>query len=350
MKPIKSDERGVVAIIVAVLLMTVLSLIVLATSQNSTREQRETIDRQLSDQAFYNAETGINDVANYLYTTRNDPSVPTFKDTCADVPALSRDIDGAGGPNKYTCVQYDKAPKTIQYDKLSTSEPKVVPILTVSDNPARTATNLVSLTISWDDAGNRDNTISGACNFTDGATEFPNNCTYAGIRAEIVSPAETRDLIKDRAFSVYALPGTGAPASVSVAGVAYPDSQGIYKAASCNGAAGTRRCSITINDINRNSLVLTLRSLYQPANVTISGRDSANNELRFKDSQVMIDSTGRSSDILRRVQVRIPGSSQYNYPGFALQTKDSICKVYNVIRDDASERVESDNTAACPIN
>lgn len=82
MKPIKSDERGVVAIIVAVLLMTVLSLIVLATSQNSTREQRETIDRQLSDQAFYNAETGINDVANYLYTTRNDPSVPTTRYLC----------------------------------------------------------------------------------------------------------------------------------------------------------------------------------------------------------------------------------------------------------------------------
>lgn len=73
---IRSNQEGIVAIIVAVILTVLMSLIILAISQNANREQRQALDRQLSDQAFYNAESGVNDLANYLY--KNIATVPAI--------------------------------------------------------------------------------------------------------------------------------------------------------------------------------------------------------------------------------------------------------------------------------
>ena len=113
---LRTNQEGIVAVIVAVILMLILSLIVLAVSQNATREQRQALDRQLSEQAFYNAESGINDAANYLYAHRNDAAVPALKPDCTPLPGVNANIDGTNGINKYTCIQYNRIPKSIIYD------------------------------------------------------------------------------------------------------------------------------------------------------------------------------------------------------------------------------------------
>ncbi len=342
---LNSNENGMAAIIVAVLMMIVLSLIVLAMSQDTNREQRQTLDRQLSDQAFYNAESGINDVANYIYTT---PTAPIIKDKCDIIPELNRDIDGPNGTNKYSCVMYDKAPRTIQFDSISTSSPRVVPIQPVDDTGAPRP--LSKLTISWDDSTNRDAAITGSCNFNSGAPELPASCNYGGVRLELITPASTRDNINRFGLVAFLLPNSSSGTDISTTSLAFPDNKGVISATKCNGAAGTRRCSKTITDMSSTSLYLNLRSLYQPVNLSISGVDASNNPVRFKDSQIMIDATGRANDVLRRVQVRIPATSQYQYPGFAIQSKDSICKVIEVKKDNGTGGVTSTNPGECPIN
>ena len=57
----KLRERGVVSIMVSIVLMAVMTLIVLGFSEIARRDQRQTLDRQLSNQAFYAAEIGVND-------------------------------------------------------------------------------------------------------------------------------------------------------------------------------------------------------------------------------------------------------------------------------------------------
>lgn len=118
---LRADNRGIVAIVVTVLLMLILSLIVLAVSQNATREQRQTLDRQLSDQAFYNAESGINEAANYIYTHKDDPTLPPKKDNCNPLPAPANNVLDQSGTNKYTCVLYDRLPPSVQF--AGSSEP-----------------------------------------------------------------------------------------------------------------------------------------------------------------------------------------------------------------------------------
>ena len=60
--------------------------------------------------------------------------------------------------------------------------------------------------------------------------------------------------------------------------------------------------------------------------------------MKFKGAQVVIDSTGRANDVLRRVQVRITGGTTTfsygdntgNYPDNVLESADSICKRLSV--------------------
>lgn len=360
-KQLHSNQDGIVAIIVAVTLTVLMSLMVLAISQSSSREQRQAIDRQLSDQAFYNAESGINDVANYLYRNIGTvPAIPIDKKECMPpIPTsggvtINYTLPDASGVNKYTCLLYDKAPKTIQYDNLSISTPKVIPIQAVDDAAAPLIIN--SLTFSWDDATDRNANITGNCDFTGGSSVLPPDCAsvgHGGLRVESITPAPNRDVIRQLSLSAFLLPANSGGSDIEIGPLSFPDSQGIFSQSNCVPASttGVRRCSKTINGFNRSTLFLNLRSIYRPVNVTISGRDILGNEIRFKDTQIVIDSTGKASDVLRRLQVRIPANSQYSFPGFALQSRDSVCKVLEVIKnDDGSGNVSSADPAACPIN
>jgi Tfp pilus assembly protein PilX len=61
-----SSQTGMVSIMVTMLLMLVITLIVLGFAQVSRREQIQTLDRQLSAQAFFAAESGVNDAISVI--------------------------------------------------------------------------------------------------------------------------------------------------------------------------------------------------------------------------------------------------------------------------------------------
>ena len=350
------NQQGLVSIVVAVILMLIMSLIVISMSQNTQREQRQTLDRQLSDQAFYNAESGINDVTSYLYGP-DGATAPSRKISCLTPPlgAYSNTI-GNDPSNKYTCILYDRAPKTLQKDNVSLSSPEIIPINPVRDD-GTTGVNLHSLTLSWDDAQERDKTIEAPCEFNSNDPQvLPPDCNtkgYGGLRAELISPAGDRVTTQKQTLVSFLMPSNtnGADIILSDVSLVYPNNQGLFSPTKCNGPAGQRRCSKTITDIGRQNMFLALRSIYRPVNLTISGKADDGSDIRFKDAQIVIDSTGKASDVLRRVQVRIPATSQYTYPGFALQSKDSICKVLNVTKgDDNVGRVSSADSSSCPTN
>ena len=60
-KRLKQSESGIVSLMMTLVIMLVISLIVIGIAQLSRREQRQALDNQLSTQAFYAAESGVND-------------------------------------------------------------------------------------------------------------------------------------------------------------------------------------------------------------------------------------------------------------------------------------------------
>src|SRR5688500_17746685 len=120
----KNQQSGFVAIIVTMIIMVVLILITTGFMRIIGREQRQDLDRQLSSQAFYAAETGINNAARAL----TDPATPLMvdKNECGPsstpplslhFPAGSNVVDASSGI-EYTCLTIDRTPRSLEYSAL----------------------------------------------------------------------------------------------------------------------------------------------------------------------------------------------------------------------------------------
>lgn len=334
---LQSDERGLVSIIVTLVLIIVMTLVVLAMSQNANREQRQSLDRQLSDQAFYNAESGINDWANYLYETPNaDPDKKDCNTTgnVSGKPFPVADI-GTDGTNSYTCILYDKAPLTIEFDNLSVSDSNVVPI----DPSNGTLNNLI---FTW--RAKEGTTSTGGCpvNYTILPQGLGAGCNVGGLRIDLVNPAGDRAAINNNNFAAYLLPSRSGSATLGY--TTGTVNQGQIGQARCN----ANDCTLTITGLNipaaATRYYLHVKGLYQASDLSISGTGGAATPIKFENAQIMIDATGKASDVLRRVQVRLPAQSQYDYPGsFSLKTTQNICKLMTVTSDGRAT-----STADCP--
>ena len=105
------NEEGIVSIVVTLIIMIVLTLIVTGFAQLARREQREALDRQLSAQASYAAESGINALKAAL------PYISATSRTDCNEPISV----GSGKPNpfddqnkklsdntSYTCLLFNK--------------------------------------------------------------------------------------------------------------------------------------------------------------------------------------------------------------------------------------------------
>jgi hypothetical protein len=79
---------------------------------------------------------------------------------------------------------------------------------------------------------------------------------------------------------------------------------------------------------------MRVSSIYEDVSLQINGKDTAGTQVGLIGSQVVIDSTGKARDVLRRIQVRVPASSTSGLsqiPDEALQSTDSICKRYSAM-------------------
>ena len=136
------QQNGFVSLIVAAILMVLLSLVTIGFSQFVQREQRESLDRQLSTQAFYAAETGVNDV-------RTAIANGTLASVSACDSGLSGPLDNPSssepsGTIAITCVLVDDTPTTLSSQILENSL-EILPI----ENSNGSA--ISSLTVTWND-------------------------------------------------------------------------------------------------------------------------------------------------------------------------------------------------------
>jgi Tfp pilus assembly protein PilX len=320
---IPNNQQGMVAIIVTMIIMMILSLIVLGFAQLTRREQRQSFDRQLGTQAFYAAETGINDVRNVLSNTpvAEAPSHTTDCTAFINDAGLVARSQLRGADVTYSCLLVDQSPTVLEYDNINQNSSVVVPI--------REKNNAVidRITIGWEDAeGGLD--TSGCPAFR----VFPSlwtDCDTGILKVEFVpfNGAASRSALTDSRFIGFMQPNySGGTNSVSYASGSGSNNQGNIFSINCTNGAGGKDCSVQLTGLNITRGYLRLQALYRPASVSICSPDcSAGVELA--DAQAQVDVTGKAIDVLRRVQVRIPtGIGAGDYPEFALQTLNTLCK------------------------
>ncbi len=322
-KSLHRNERGVASIMVTMILMIVVSLIVLGFAQIARRNQRQVLDRQLSTQAFYAAESGVNDVQHIIQTATANGTAVAAKTSCSDTGGGAYAGLNASLSNNasYTCITVNPTPKSLGYDPVGTTS-TIVPI--ISSGPA-----FGSLTLTWKTKANT-RTPSANCP-TSTAGVFSQTtawtCGYGVLRIDLV-PVDGGALstagLSSATMTMFLVPhASGTPATITYAGNQSAATTRL-SLVPCNDTAG---CSFILAGLGGNAYFMRVSSLYQNAALSISGNQP------FQDALAVIDSTGKAADVLRRVQVYVPlkGSSLNQLPDFGLETTDSICKRFSVM-------------------
>lgn len=333
------NEQGIASVIVTVMIILIATLIVLAMSQNAMRSQRQALDRQLDSEAYYAAESGINDSVEFIRSNASSSDLPKQKEKCdtnAFGPSsLSKIPQGSVSTDslvKYTCILYDLIPTTLQYSVSDKST--IIPIQDADGE------GVTSLNFEWENK----NAVATEFNGCPGAGDISlpeswfDNCDAGILRVEVIDPnvLNRGDLVRND-FVSFIMPTK--PGSITTAlsiNDGDKNKKGVFGYGKCDPArVDGAKCRITIGGIGiqgSSRMYLRIKSIYADSNLIITGKkDSRGHEpVKFLNAQMIIDSTGKASDILKRIQVRVPLLPKYDLPEFAINSTDGICKKMNV--------------------
>lgn len=346
---LRDNQQGFASIVIALVLILIVSLITIGFAQLMRREQRAALDRQLSSQAYYAAESGINDAAAAI-----NAGFDTSKSSCAALTAaqvsaitdpkaqtaaqtylMNNGVGSSTGSN-YPCLLINPTPPNLQYSSIDTTTSKVIELegLDSSNNPAAVQT----IEISWQDA-NGNSTFTPSCSTFYPASGGATNWTYTGLlRAELIPiNTLTRTGLINNADTAFLCPDKISSNSSNYSGN-QGNASGVIIGGQCSTAAPTptspRYCNARITGLgtlNEATYFLVLRSIYNPAAVTVTiyggtGTVTQANMLNINGAQVLVDSTGKAQDVLRRIQARIPVHNNYNTPNGGADAMQSLCK------------------------
>jgi Tfp pilus assembly protein PilX len=150
----RSNKKGFVSIITVITISILLSLLTLSFVRIINRSQRQTLDSQLSTQANYAAETGINDALRAI--TNNPTAIPLNDTNCAPTPTTPGGSQASADANKvigsgvngsakeeYTCQLISSGVKDVRID-INDQSSRIYPIKT-DITPAQ------NVDIEWED-------------------------------------------------------------------------------------------------------------------------------------------------------------------------------------------------------
>lgn len=326
---LRPNQEGMVSIIVTVILMAVISITVLGFAQVIRRSQQQALDHQLSSQAFYAAETGIND-AKKIIEGFSVSSIPT-KTMCGRAPSsspyypLTGVIDTTANV-KYTCLLVDGSPDTLSYDLSTTGSSKIIPI------KASTGT-ISSLDFSWSAEPNFVGNPTAGC---DNAVSFRLpalsswNCGYGMLRVDLVpASALNESSLLASTFTAFISPTRAAASSTlnydgngnNIHGGSA--NQGAHPGAHCDGTA----CAIRLNGLTEGEYYLRISTLYKNTTVDIKAYSGAT-PVQLVGAQVLIDATGKAQDVVRRIQVHVPLVGNGTHSDYGVETTNTLCKYF----------------------
>ena len=361
MSSVKRNEQGMVSILVTMIMIIVITLIVLGFAQVTRRNQSEALDDQISTQAYYAAESGVNAAVNYLstHTNYNVNTVGNCTSFLSTLGGGTSNVLDSGTDTEYTCLMVDPEPSSLVVAPL-TQNTSTVLHLANADGAGGTSEPFTALQFQWTQQP-QSNFQGGACTSANGG-KLPAygawDCPYGILRLDLVNTSaadiSNTALQNDQNVTSFYMVPSYTTGNNSTPVSSAPDWQPVNPAtplnAACNSnASGGNNCPVQVAYVHCTqagncSLQLNfpagggstdyyarLSMMYQDAgNVTVNGSDASNPSggVKFVGGQAVVDSTGESEQELRRIQVRVPlVAAQSSTPVDALQTTDSICKL-----------------------
>ncbi len=336
------DENGFASIVIALILIIVLSLLTVAFAQLARNEQQNSLNKELANQAYYAAESGINDAYSdiengYITTANSNPNQCLYSVPNGQALINNQTIDSSRNVG-YTCLLVNLSPPNIKYDNVAVQSERYI---TFTTSP-----QIDSLTFNWGSADAGGN--------TNWAPAYIPNQSFVPV-AEWAHPALiqlsitplnnlTRQALINNTFTAYFYPSaTGANAT------AYNPTTAPVISGDCSTTNPEYTCSSTITGLaatGSTNFLVHFIDYYDASNVLINGTSTAPPQpVDFLDGQAQIDVTGRAQNVLKRLQVRVPLTPNVPLPNYAIEGQN-ICKRF----DTYPGSTVPDNLPGCSLN
>ena len=353
MKKINNNEKGIVSILVSMVMMIVLTLLVLGLAQIGVSDQQNALKRQLSTEAYYLAESGINNAINKGISNGTSLCNSITLDSLSNstIPCVITTSSGISGNLTTSLYQ------------LNNGQSKVIPI-------DANLNNINDFTLNWGGtSGVNTGCSNSSTNFT--LKSVANwNCPFPLLMVNLASAdlfktnALISDLFKEGAsngiVTLYLYPTTDKSTNVNPTIASNGASQiiPVY----CNTV--TNKCNLKLNMTNMKhstKYYLRITAIYGStaitlsANQLISGVTSA-----IYSNQASIDSTGKVGTTAQRLYTRINTDTTItNLPNqglidqtplFAIQTTNDLCKNFQGYYNSSSDYVFNTDSKTGPNN
>jgi Tfp pilus assembly protein PilX len=322
---ITKNQKGMVSIMVTMVMMVVISLIVLGFAEISGTEQRNSTDDLLSTQAYYAAESGVNDAVAAIQAKQNLGQVIPDKNTCqtdlTDYPKLTQPNINNQDNVENTCLLIDAHVLTLSYT--ANYKPTIIPIISTA--------SFGTVTLQWGPANGASQPRANPCSVTPGkfpiATASGWNCDYPVLRVDMADTGDSNSKLERSNWvantsTMFFLPTLN---SANTGNVNW-GAQGSVISTNCTSGM----CTATINNLapnNSENYYLMVTTIYGEGSSLKITADQP-----FYNVQALIDSTGRAQDTLRRIVVAIDltGANKHPVASGALITENTICKQFSV--------------------
>lgn len=340
-KTLTQHQDGFASIVIALVLVLIMSLLSIGFAQLARREQQSALSKQLATQAYYAAESGVNDVVKAIpqieagLKTGSLSASEINKKKCLPPNVLGSILAGPSNYDavnsatgvSYSCVLLDVQPSNLVWTE--------VPNEAARHSRFTTTAGLDEFTVKWSSTTGKTNYRPISADLSP-ATDSKWN-SPAVIQMSLTklgaSNAFNRDYMIQNNFTAYLYPSTsGGTVTYSTAAA----DQGKIIGGNCQSDG---LCSVKIEGIGGSAneyYLIRLITFYDETNITIDGAKTPGDiNVNFVDGQAKIDVTGRARNVLKRMQVRVSltGGTDSNcqigctidQPEYSLEAQD-ICK------------------------
>jgi hypothetical protein len=318
-KQVQRNEHGMAPLIVTFVLIIVISIIVVGFSQITRINSREALDRQLSTQAYYAAETGVNFAkvklaSGYSPTSDDATSCTSFTDSTNLNTVLS-----ATENVKITCMLVNSSISPI-VSTVGQDSSEVYEFQPTASTP--------DLTFSWDSSETLPD--NPTC-----PTAFPSTqnwalaCPFGVLRVDLslgAAGANTPDSLNAVSSSLYIKP------SQSGGTITAENGSPVIGNAQCT----TTQCVATVDLPDGAAFTagtdyfMRLSSIYENAGQVVIR--PSNTATEFNKAEALIDVTAVAQDELRRLQVYVPFVPEdSDLANNAVSSAGSICKNFSIL-------------------
>lgn len=311
----KLNQSGFASITIALILVILLSLLTVGFAQLARREQRTALDKQLASQAYYAAESGVNDVKALIDSGTTDFGA-TSATQCTNLPPPNDPVINRTSGVKYTCVLIDLKPKNLVFNHVEKDDERVVIFSNEKNGLAAKADSFV---VSWSSADGKNTPRSNQ----DNSKDWGNSPAVLQVSLTPIDTVSRADLITNT-MTAYLYP----TASVVDNSVNYATNTVVKKSGGCS---GTGQCKTTFNVYGiANTYLLRFLNYYDASTVSIGDAKSGGTPMTFVGAQAQVDVTGKARNVLKRIQVRIPlkPKNSSDFPGNGLEAQH-ICKRFS---------------------